>query len=92
MRLRQQLDEIRSLLVALHERQTVKDWYSTDEFARIVGRSEWTVREWCRLSRVHGKKRGSGRGAHYSWAISHLELQRFQKEGLLPLARNGRNS
>jgi hypothetical protein len=56
------LDRIEGMLVALVERQVVKDWYSTEESARIVGKAEFTVREWCRLGRIKAEKRGSGRG------------------------------
>jgi hypothetical protein len=34
---------------------------------------------------VHAEKRKSGRGPHPAWVISHSELLRFQREGLLPL-------
>lgn len=78
------LDRIESLLVALLERGTVKDYYSTDEFARLVGKAEFTVREWARLGRINAEKRKSGRGAFAAWVISHQELLRYQREGLLP--------
>jgi hypothetical protein len=70
------LDRIEGMLVALVERQVVKDWYSTEEFARIVGKAEFTVREWCRLGRIRAEKRRSGRGAHPAWVISHQEVMR----------------
>lgn len=73
--------EIRDLL--LHQR-TVKDWYSTDEIAQLLGKDPFTVREWCRRGRVRAEKKGSGRGKHQFWVISHEELQRIQREGLLP--------
>jgi hypothetical protein len=81
------LDRIEGMLVTLVERQVVKDWYSTEEVAQIVGKAEFTVREWCRLGRVLAEKRRSGRGAHPAWVISHQELMRYQKEGLIPTAR-----
>jgi hypothetical protein len=81
------LDRIEGMLAALVQRQTIKDFYATDEFARIVGKAEFTVREWCRLGRVRAEKRRSGRGAHPAWVISHQELVRYQKEGLIPIAR-----
>ncbi|HEV3439907.1 MAG TPA: hypothetical protein VG122_21245 [Gemmata sp.] len=83
MTIEQRLEKIESLLTLLVGRQT-KDWYSIEEFARIVGRSEFTCRHWCRSFRIKAEKKGSGRGAHASWAISHAELQRYQREGLLP--------
>src|SRR3982750_471040 len=79
------LDRIESLLASLLERETIKDYYSTDEFARLVGKAEFTVREWARLGRFHATKRQSGRGAYPAWVVSHLELLRYRKEGLLPL-------
>lgn len=80
------LERIEQLLVVLVQRQTIKDWYTTEEFARLVGKAEFTVREWCRLGRVAGQKRKSGRGAFASWVVSHGELLRYQREGLRPHA------
>jgi hypothetical protein len=84
MTLEEKLDKIESLLVILVERQQVREWYSVEEFARIVDRAEFTCREWCRHGRIKAEKKESGRGAYASWAISHAELLRFQREGLLP--------
>src|SRR5262245_63216976 len=81
----ERLDRLESMLSALVERETAKEWYSTDEFARAVGKAEFTVREWCRHGRVNAVKRSSGRGAHPAWAISHEELLRYRRHGLLPL-------
>ncbi len=82
MTLEERLDKIESMLAVLVERQQVREWYSVVEFAHIVSRSEFTCREWCRHGRIHAEKKFSGRGAHAAWAISHSELQRFQREGL----------
>lgn len=85
MTLEERLSKIEAMLTALVERAPVREWYSVEEFARIVGRSAFTCREWCRHGRVQAHKKQSGRGAHTSWAISHAELVRFQREGLLPV-------
>lgn len=61
-----------------------KEWYSTLEVANILGKSDFTVREWCRKGRINAKKQESGRANSKSWAISSEELTRFQSEGLLP--------
>jgi hypothetical protein len=74
--------EVRDLLLS---QRTVKDYYTTAEVGAIVGKAEFTVREWCRNGRVHGQKQESGRGQHQAWVISHAELQRFQRDGLLPV-------
>jgi hypothetical protein len=84
----ERLDRIESLLAALVERQQVREWYTTEEFALIVGKAEFTVREWCRHGRITAKKRLSGRGAFAAWVISHEELLRYQREGLLSKSRN----
>jgi hypothetical protein len=88
MSVEERLEKIESLLVVLVERQQVREWYSVAEFARIVGRSEFSVREYCRLFRIKAEKKMSGRGAHPAWVISHAELLRYQREGLLPYRRS----
>jgi len=84
MTLEQRLEKIEAMLVVLVERQQVRDWYTTEEFARAVGKAEFTVREWCRLGRIRAEKRLSGRGSFPAWVVSHVELQRYQREGLVP--------
>jgi hypothetical protein len=79
----ERLDRIETALASLLQQRTVKDWYTTEEFAQIVGKAEFTCREWCRHGRIHAKERMSGRGKFCSWAISHDELLRYQREGLL---------
>ena len=83
MTVEERLEKIESLLVVLVERQQVLEYYTTHEFAKAVGKAEFTIREHCRLGRLCAVKRQSGRGAHTAWAISHEELQRYQREGLL---------
>jgi hypothetical protein len=79
----ERLDRIERLLT---EQQTLRDWYTTAEFAAAVGKAEFTCREWCRLGRVRGEKRASGRGKHPAWVIAHAELLRYRRQGLLPEA------
>ena len=84
MTLDERLDKIEAMLGVLIERKTVRDWYSTDEIAEILCKAKFTVREWCRLGRVHCQKKNNGRGKYQSWVIAHEELLRIQREGLLP--------
>lgn len=81
VRLESGIAEIRDLLV---NQRTVKDFYTPDEVAEILNRRPYTIREWCRLGRVNADKKSSGRGKHPAWVISQGELQRIQREGLLP--------
>lgn len=81
----ERLERIESMLTSFVEHQALRDWYSTDQAAQFLGKAEFTVREWARLGRIRAEKRKSGRGAYASWAISHAELMRYQREGLLPI-------
>ena len=84
MNVEKRLDQIVELLAVLVGRQTERDWYTTAQFARLIGRAEFSVREMCRLGRIRAEKKLSGRGSSLQWVISHKEMQRFQREGLLP--------
>jgi hypothetical protein len=77
------LQRIEKQLNDLISQQLVREWYSTDEVAKILGKAEYTVREWCRMGRILAEKRQSGRGKFKAWVVSHQELTRFQREGLL---------
>jgi len=87
MTVEERLQRIESMLVVLVERQTIKNFYEVEEFAKSVGKSSFTVREWCRLGRIRAEKKLSGRGAYARWVVPHAELLRYQKEGLLPYRR-----
>jgi hypothetical protein len=73
------------MLSTLVQQRTIKDWYTTKEIATLLGKKEYTVREWCRLRRINSKKLSGGRGNEGEWRISHEELLRIQTEGLLPI-------
>jgi len=66
------------------EQRKAQAFYSTADAAKILGKAEFTVREWCRLKRVNAKKRSCGRGLSQEWMISQAELERIRSEGLLP--------
>lgn len=61
-----------------------REYFSVPEFAELVGRGEYTVREWCRLERIHAEKCDSGRGDAKNWKIPASELGRYRDHGLLP--------
>jgi hypothetical protein len=76
------LAELRDFLVA---QRTIKEWYSPEEVAQILGKQPYTVREWCRYMRINARKRPTGRGDAKEWEISHEELERIKSHGLLPI-------
>ncbi len=78
------LDRIELTLAELTQHRSAKEWYSTAELAALVGKAEFTVREWCRLGRIHAEKRATGRGQSQEWMIAHAEVQRYRNEGLVP--------
>jgi hypothetical protein len=81
------MEKLDAKVSQLLQQRTIKDWYGTEEVAQLLGKADFTVREWCRNGRVNAQKRGSGRGKFQSWVISREELQRLQREGLLPINR-----
>ena len=83
MSIEERLDRIEAVLLLLCGHHDVKRWYCVEEFASLVGREPFTCREWCRRGRIQAVKKRSGRGAHAAWAISHEELERYRREGLL---------
>jgi hypothetical protein len=82
------LEKIEAMLNVLAERQQVREWYTTHEFAQAVSKAEFTIREYCRLGRLRAEKRQSGRGAYPQWVLSHAELERYRRNGLLPKERD----
>jgi hypothetical protein len=84
MTLEERLDNIEALLTSLVERSRIREWYTTEQFASLIAKAEFTVREWCRKGRVHAEKALGGRGSFSAWRISHDEYLRYQREGLLP--------
>jgi hypothetical protein len=82
-----QLARIEAKLDAISQEKTVLDFYSIEDFAQRVNRSNFCVREWARLGRIHAAKRLSGRGKSQEWMVSHAELLRYLSHGLLPDAR-----
>ena len=81
----ERLERIESALSQLVSQRIVKEFYSIAEAAQILGKADYTVREWARHSRIKAEKRRCGRGTSQEWIISHKELTRIQNEGLLPL-------
>ena len=80
------MSRLEAVIRTLVEQRTIKDWYSTDEVASVLGKAPFTVREWCRLGRVYAAKRECGRGNTAEWVVSHEELERIRNHGLLPIA------
>ena len=85
----QRLERIEAALNTIITQRRIKDYYSTTEVATMLGKAEFTVREWCRLGRIVATKRQCGRGSSSERMISHEELTRIQNGGLLPLPGQG---
>ncbi len=79
------LDErVADLHRLLADGRPARESYTTADAANLLGKAEFTVREWCRNGRIRAEKRACGRGRSRDWAISHAELTRIRNEGLLP--------
>ena len=79
----ERLSRIEESQQILLQQRVVQASYSTSDVAKLLGKAEFTVREWCRHHRIHAEKRPCGRGNSQEWMISHEELTRIQAEGLL---------
>ena len=62
-----------------------RTFFTVAEFAELAGKSEYTVREWCRLYRINAEKCDSGHGDSKAWKIPADELARYLDHGLLPI-------
>lgn len=84
-RLAERVEQMESAVTQLVQQRSVKDWYTTAEVAALLGKAEYTVREWCRQGRVSAVKASNGRG----WLISHEELCRIRNgERPLPIPKH----
>ena len=79
------LAEIRNLLAAP---KAAREWYSVEESAKLLGKSAYTVREYCREGRINARKRAERRGGAELWNISAAEVTRVLDEGFLPADRS----
>lgn len=78
----ERLTRIEATLGLLARERTVKDFYSTEEVAEIVGRKPVIVRRWCQHGRLRAQKKECGRSVAKEWMISRDELERYQSHGL----------
>lgn len=76
---------IENNIAVLAQRQTVKEFYTTQDLCKMFGKAPYTVREWCRLGRIKAKKIRASCGGECEWRIPHEELVRLQNDGLLPI-------
>jgi hypothetical protein len=65
-----------------------RECYSVKEFAELVHKAPYTVRQWCLEGRINATKRMERRGGTELWSISAAELFRYWNEGLLPSDSN----
>jgi len=85
----QRLDRIESILLRIADKEPEQEWYDTKAAGKLLDRSPYSVREWCRLGRVNAEKRACGRGSAKEWMISAIELRRIKSEGLLAIKASG---
>ncbi len=74
------LQRISRRLRRLERQGPPREHHDVESFAKAVRRQPFTVRMWCLRGRISATKGNDGR----SWRIAASELDRYQKEGLLP--------
>lgn len=85
----ERLEKIEDMATALlaeirGEKTSKRKWYTVNQAAEYLGVTPYTVREWCRNRRINATRRGVGRGKWREWVISHDEIERYERDGLLP--------
>ena len=75
------------MLAVFDERETPKEFYATDEFAKMIRKADFTVCKYFRHGRIAAVKWGSGRGKYLSWVIPRDQTLSYRREGLLPIRR-----
>jgi hypothetical protein len=80
----ERLEKLIDQLAALMKGAAKQEWYSTRQFAAAVGLARFTVAEHCRFRRLNAKKANKGTGKSKEWRLSHEEMLRYQRDGLLP--------
>lgn len=74
----------RLLLALNHARATqTRTAFTVEEVAELLGKTAFTVREWCRLGRINAGKRHQKQGKAPLWSIASGEVERIKNEGLL---------
>ncbi len=84
---RDELSALSSMVRQLLDRAIVKSHYSVEEFSGLVGKAEYTVRQWCNLGRINAEKSMTQSGSTTRWVISRAEYERYSREGLMPLQK-----
>lgn len=82
---RQEFEYLKGLLETLVKQQATKPWYSVEEFASLVNKSSYTVRQWCNLGRINACKSQGRCGPEHEWVICAEELGRYRQHRLLPI-------
>jgi transposase len=59
----------------------VKESYTTTEAAERLGRSNWTVRQWCNKGQVEGAYKVHGKGRTGEWRLTHEAVAALQNRG-----------
>jgi hypothetical protein len=89
----EQMEEIKGMLALVLERlerpaepaHQARKSYTIPEAAKLINRSQQSLRLWCRYGRVNASKRFQRRGGSEIWSIAAEEIERYRNEGLLPL-------
>lgn len=79
------LDRIERMLALLAGKSGEQAYYSVKRFAELVGEATWTVRQKCNLGQLIAERALTRCGPCRQWRISHAELERYRREGNLPI-------
>ena len=71
---------VEKILQHLNDPARAQEWFTVGEAAGLLGKDDYTVRQWCLERRCHAEKMPGKSG---KWRIHRDEIRRIRENGLI---------